>query len=96
MLDMVEPNAPDMAHEGRRLYATVKGMHSFVHGGAHLIVHALRGYPASNMVDVLRNRNLLLLMLCNVIVMTAGQPQFKGAAGRLARIHANVMPPAQY
>ena len=34
-----------MALEGRRLYQTVKVMHSFVHGGAHLVVHALRGYP---------------------------------------------------
>ena len=96
MLDTIEPNAPDMAHEGRQLYTTVKGMHSFVHGGAHLVVHALRGYPPSNLIDVLRNRNLLLLMLCNVIVVTSGQPQFNGSAGRLSRIHANVMPPHQH
>lgn len=95
MLDTIERNAPDMAHEGRMLYATVQGMHSFVHGGAHLVVQALRGYPPSNLIDVLRNRNLLLLMLCNVIVVTAGQPKFNGTAGRLSRIHANVMPPAQ-
>jgi hypothetical protein len=43
MLDTIERNALDMTHEGQRLYATVQGMHSFVHGGAHLVVHALRG-----------------------------------------------------
>lgn len=31
----IEAIAPDMALEGRRLYQTVKVMHSFVHGGAH-------------------------------------------------------------
>jgi hypothetical protein len=71
MVETIEVDAPDMAREGRRLYETVKAMHSFVHGGAHLVIHALRGYPSANLIDVLRNRNLLLLMLCNVIVVSA-------------------------
>ena len=93
MLDAIEAVAPDLTREGRRLYETVKVMHSFVHGGAHLAVHALRGYPPDKLIDVLRNRNLLCLMLCNVIVVTAGKPERQGSVGRLSRAHADVMPP---
>lgn len=93
MLDAIKPVAPDFALEGSRLYETMKVMHSFVHGGAHLVVHALRGYPPEKLVDVLRNRNLLCLMLCNVIVVTAGKRELQGAVGRLSRAHADVMPP---
>lgn len=93
MLDTIEANAPDVAREGRVLYETVKVMHSFVHGGAHLVVHALRGYPPDKLIDVLRNRNLLCLMLCNVIVVTAGRRELHGAVGRLLHMHLDVMPP---
>lgn len=93
MLDAIEASAPDMALEGRRLYQTVKVMHSFVHGGAHLVVHALRGYPPDKLIAVLRNRNLLCLMLCNVIVVTSGKRELYGTVGRLSRAHADVMPP---
>lgn len=93
MLDSIEASAPDMALEGRRLYQTVKVMHSFVHGGVHLVVHSLRGYPQDKLIDVLRNRNLLCLMLCNVIVVTSGKKELYGAVGRLSRVHAGVMPP---
>ena len=93
MLDAIEARAPDMAREGRRLYQTVKVMHSFVHGGAHLVVHALRGYPPEKLVDVMRNRNLLCLMLCNVIVVTSGKKDLEGSVTRLSRVHAEVMPP---
>ncbi|MDP3812173.1 MAG: hypothetical protein Q8Q78_14310 [Hydrogenophaga sp.] len=93
MLDAIEVHAPDMALEGRRLYQTVKVMHSFVHGGAHLVAHALRGYPPDKMIDVLRNRNLLCLMLCKVVVVASCQPELSGSVGRLSRVHANVMPP---
>lgn len=93
MLDAVEANAADLAREGRLLYQTVKAMHSFVHGGAHLVVHALRGYPPEKLIDVLRNRNLLCLMLCNVIVVTSGRPELYGSVGRLGKMYSNVMPP---
>ena len=93
MLDAIEARAPDMAREGRRLYQTVKVMHSFVHGGAHLVVHALRGYPPAKLVDAMRNRNLLCLMLCNVIVFTSGKKDLEGSVTRLSRVHAEVMPP---
>lgn len=93
MLDAIEARAPDMAREGHRLYQTVKVMHSFVHGGAHLVVHALRGYPPEKLVDVMRNRNLLCLMLCNVIVVTSGKKDLEGSVTRLSRVHAEVMPP---
>lgn len=93
MLDAVEFVASDMAAEGRRLYETVKVMHSFVHGGAHLVVYALRGYPSDKLIDVLRNRNLLCLMLCNVIVVASGRTDLVGSVGRLSRAHADAMPP---
>lgn len=93
MLDAIEARAPDMALEGRRLYKTAKVMHSFVHGGAHLVAHALGGYPSDKLIDVLRNRNLLCLMLSNVIVVTSGKKELYGAVGRLSRAHADVMPP---
>jgi hypothetical protein len=92
MLNAIETQAPDMAAEGRRLYATVKVMHSFVHGGAHLVVHAFRGYPPDKLIDVLRNRNLLCLMLCNVIVVASGKSELSGSVGRLSAKHASVMP----
>lgn len=93
MLDAIERHAPDIAAEGRRLYGTVKVMHSFVHGGAHLVAHAFRGYPPERLIDVLRNRNLLCLMLCNVIVVASARPELSGSVGRLSRRHALVMPP---
>lgn len=93
MLDAIEVHAPDTALEGRRLHQTVKVMHSFVHGGVHLVAHALRGYPPEKMIDVLRNRNLMCLMLCNVVAVASGKAELSGAVGRLSRLHANVMPP---
>lgn len=93
MLDTIALKVPDMAQELRKLYATAKVMHSFVHGGAHLVVHALRGYPPDKLVDVLRNRNLLTLMLCNVIVVASNKREFQGTVGRLSAAHANCMPP---
>lgn len=93
MLDGIAVHAPDMAVEGRRLYGTAKVMHSFVHGGAHLVAHAFRGYPPENLIDVLRNRNLLCLMLCNVIVAASGKQELVGSVSRLSRKHSLVMPP---
>lgn len=94
MLDAIEARAPDMAVEGRRLYGTVKVMHSFVHGGAHLVAHSFRGYPPDKLIDVLRNRNLLCLMLCNVIVAGSGNQGLAVSVGRLSAKHAEVMPPS--
>lgn len=93
MLDAIALKTPDMARELRKLYSTVKVMHSFVHGGAHLVVHALRGYPPDKLVDVLRNRNLLTLMLCNVMVVASQKRELQGAVGRLSTVHAGCMPP---
>lgn len=93
MLDAIYPRAPDIATEGRRLYGTVKVMHSFVHGGAHLVVHAFRGYPPDKLIEVLRNRNLLCLMLCNVIVVASEKQELAGSVSRLSRKHAHAMPP---
>ena len=54
MLDAIEPYAPQAVTEFCRLHSTVKVMHSFVHDGAHLVVHALRGYPPEKLVALLR------------------------------------------
>jgi hypothetical protein len=93
MLDTIGLYAPEQANELRRLNETMKVMHSFVHGGAHLVVHALRGYPHEKLIAVLRNRNLLLLMLVNVIVIASQQPQLKGLVRHLGEAHRSCMPP---
>jgi hypothetical protein len=71
MIDAIGAVAGPAATELKRLHGTVKVMHSFVHGGVHLVVHALRGYPAGKLTSVLQNRNLLSLMLANVIVIVS-------------------------
>lgn len=43
--------------------------------------------PRLELVDVLRNRNLLTLMLCNVMIMAGNKPELQGTVGRLAKIH---------
>ena len=93
MLDTIALKEPAMADEFRKLYATAKVMHSFVHGGAHQIVHALCGYEPGKLVSVMRNRNLITLNLCNVIVAGSGQPGLHGSVGRLTAAHAGCMPP---
>lgn len=93
MLDSIALKQPDLARELRRLNETIKVMHSFVHGGVHLVAHALRGYPPDNLASLLRNRNLLTLQLCNVIVSVGCRPSLFGSVGRLSKLHANCMPP---
>lgn len=93
MLDTIGVVVPEAARELRRINETVKVMHSFVHGGVHLVVHALRGYPAEKLVAVLQNRNLLLLMLANVIVGASQKNELRGAVRGLMGSHANCMPP---
>ena len=93
MLDAIKLHAPQAALELSRLNHTMKVMHSFVHGGAHLVVHALRGYPREKLVSVLQNRNLLLLILTNVIVVASHQPQLIGIVRQLGEAHAGCMPP---
>lgn len=44
-------------------------------------------------MDVLRNRNLLCLMLCNVIVVASGKQELAGSVGRLSRKPSQEMPP---
>ena len=95
MLEAIAAVAPEAAFELRRLNETVEVMHSFVHGGAHLVVHALRGYPPENLVSVLQNRNLLSLMLCNVIVVASQEPGLRGAVRGLMDRHAGCMPPSK-
>ncbi|MCZ4316556.1 hypothetical protein O4H66_24400 [Comamonadaceae bacterium G21597-S1] len=93
MLDAIKQYAPDAAREFARLNETTKVMHSFVHGGAHLVVHALRGYPRDKLVAVMMNRNLLTLQLTNVIVIGSQMPNLRGSVGKLGAVHAACMPP---
>ena len=57
--------------------------------------NALRGYPAGKLTSVLQNRNLLSLMLANVIVIVSQAPGLRGSVGRLSSLHAACMPPLQ-
>jgi len=93
MLDAIRQYAPDAEREFARLNGTVKVMHSFVHGGAHLVVQALGGYPPEKLVSVLQNRNLLTLQLTNVIVIGSQKPQLRGIVGKLCEVHAGCLPP---
>lgn len=93
MLDAIMLHAPQAARELYRFNETMKVMHSFVHGGAHLVVHALRGYPPEKLVSVLQNRNLLSLMLTNLIVIASQQPKLIGTVRQLGEAHASCMPP---
>lgn len=93
MLDAIEVVVPEAARELRRINETVKVMHSFVHGGVHLVVHALRGYPTEKLVAVLQNRNLLLLMLANVIVGASQKNELTGSVRALIGRHGSCMSP---
>ena len=93
MLDAIKLHAPQAAHDLSRLNETVKVMHSFVHGGAHLVVHALRGYPPEKLISVLQNRNLLSLMLTNVMVIASQQPQLTRIVRQLGEAHVGCLPP---
>lgn len=93
MLDAIEAYAPQAVIEFRRLHMTVKVMHSFVHGGAHLVVHAFRGYPPEKLIAVLQNRNLLSLMLTNVIVIASQRSELRGIVRQLGAVHVACMPP---
>ncbi len=93
MLDAIKHYAPEAVRELARINGTVKVMHSFVHGGAHLVVHALRGYPPENLVSVFQNRNFLNLQLANVIVIGSQNLQLRGIVGKLSEVHAGCMPP---
>lgn len=95
MLDAIAAISPEAALELRRINDTIKVMHSFVHGGVHLVVHALRGYPPEKLVAVLQNRNLLLLMLSNVIVGASQRSELRTAVRDLMERHAGCMPPGK-
>lgn len=94
MVDAIEAAAGASAKELRRMHGTIKVMHSFVHGGVHLVAHALRGYPDEKLVAVMQNRNLMSLMLANVIVICSQEPRLVGSVQRLAAVHSACMPPA--
>jgi hypothetical protein len=67
-------HAPEIALKFRDLYATIAVLHSFVHGGVHTVVYAMRLYPADKLVSVLQNRNLLEWFTANCADMVAQNP----------------------
>jgi hypothetical protein len=94
MIDAIEAAAGPSAKELRRLHGTIKVMHSFVHGGVHMVAHALQGYPEEKLMAVMQNRNLMSLMLANVIVIGSQDPRIVGSVQRLSAVHSACMPPA--
>lgn len=94
MLDAFAKHAPHIAAEFRKLYATIDGMHSFVHGGSQTVAHALMGgYPADKLASVLRNRNLLQVYTANCAIVTAESGMLGPRFGLLKEKHWAAMPP---
>ncbi len=72
MLESLGSRLPaGQAEELKRLLATVRVMHSFVHGGVHTVVQAWRGEESSKLVSVLRNRDLLLWFACKALAASS-------------------------
>lgn len=94
MLDAFEKHAPHIATEFRKLYSTIEGMHSFVHGGSQTVAHALMGgYPADKLASALRNRNLLLVYTANCAIVAADSAFLKPRFNLLKEKHGAAMPP---
>jgi hypothetical protein len=94
MLDAFEKHAPLIAAEFRKLYGTIEGMHSFVHGGSQTVAHALMGgYPADKLASVLRNRNLLLAYTANCAIVAAESAFLRPRFNLLKEKHSAAMPP---
>lgn len=94
MLDAFAQHAPHVASEFRKLYGTIAGMHSFVHGGSQAVGHALMGgYPADKLASVLYNRNLLQWYTANGAVLVAQDPALVPRMRLLQEKHGGCMPP---
>ncbi|MEJ8811837.1 hypothetical protein WKW77_12220 [Variovorax ureilyticus] len=94
MLDTFALHAPHVAAEFRKLYGTIEGMHSFVHGGAQAVVHALMGgYPAENLAKALFNRNLLQWFTANCAIVATENAGLRPRLNLLREKHGGCMPP---
>ncbi len=74
--------------------ATIKAMHSFVHGGIYSVTHALVDIPEQQQVNLMLNSNGFLIMALNVIFMPFG-----GAKGELTKLQqefSDCLPPVTY
>jgi hypothetical protein len=94
MLNAFEPFSPHVASEFRKLYGTIGAMHSFVHGGAQAVVHALRPYPAEKLISALLNRNLLQWYTANCALVASESVLLRPRLSVLKEKHAQCMPPA--
>lgn len=94
MLNAFEPFSPHVASEFRKLYGTIGAMHSFVHGGAQAVVHALRPYPTEKLISALLNRNLLQWYTANCALVASENVLLRPRLSVLKEKHAQCMPPA--
>lgn len=94
MIEAFAEHAPHVAAEFRKLYGTIAAMHSFVHGGAQAVAHAMMsGYPAEKLASVMHNRNLLQWFTANCAVVVAQDPLLTPRMQLLREKHGACMPP---
>jgi hypothetical protein len=91
----VNAKVPRVGEEYALLNSTIPAMHSFVHSGAHAVVHALLpSYPTDKLMALLWNRNLLHLYTANCAVVAAGNALLSPRLRLLQEKHAACMPPS--
>jgi hypothetical protein len=93
MLDAFEHHAPTVAAQFRKLNGTIEGMHSFVHGGAQAVGHALQPYPADKLASAVHNRNLLQWYTANCAVVVTQSATLRPRMNLLREKHGGCMPP---
>jgi hypothetical protein len=95
MIKHVAAKVPRVGKEYALLNKTIPAMHSFVHSGAHAVVHALLpSYPPDKLMALVWNRNLLHLYTANCAVVAAGNALLSPRLRLLQEKHAACMPPS--
>lgn len=95
MIKHIAAKVPRVAEEYALLNNTIPAMHSFVHSGAHAVVHALLpAYPTDKLMALLWNRNLLHLYTANCAVVAAGSARLRPRLRVLQEKHVACMPPS--
>lgn len=94
MIKHIAVKVPHVGEEYTLLNNTIPAMHSFVHSGAHAVVHALLpSYPTDKLMALLWNRNLLHLYTANCAVAAAGNALLRPRLRLLQEKHVACMPP---
>lgn len=95
MIKHLAAKVPRVGEEYALLNSTIPAMHSFVHSGAHAVVHALLpSYPTDKLMGLLWYRNLLHLYTANCAVVAAGNALLSPRLRLLQEKHAACMPPS--